>query len=834
MLERVVREPEFRIRCLGGFRLVDVRGDADLTPASRKARVLLGYLLIMGKPVGREQLASLLWGDRGDEQARASLRQTIYEVRSLTAGSRLLKIDRDMVSIGGNVATDVAGILAAARSGDLEQLVHCLSEWRGQFFEDMPSIDPSFDAWLDCRRADIRETLIGAASDAVAAAMAAGRSEWSRKAINLLQERDGTHEAVLRMGLRLDHLASDTAALHRRYERFRDLLRLELAAAPSAETQRLFHDLVEKMSRPEIASCEGRNFAADNSGGNVAASSGPCPERSASSPAAPVPGTLGPPVRRRLPGVGSWIAAAGIAASVWLVGVALAWTMWRGASKPESPQREPLLVVVPFQNLSGDPQLQYFSDGMTEEIKGALLRLTQIRVAASVDGARFHGAGATWRMPDATHVLSGSVQRSAGRVHVIAQLAETAHNRIIWSRAYDRTLRETPVLQQDMAVQIADALDMRLSPGALREAQRIDPSAYDHYLRGRDLFLQREDPDAAIAELEISVRLAPRFAKAWSTLAASRYLLASYLWEQDEQRAIALESSARETAQHALMLDPDDGEALGLKAVLTPPGHFLEIDRLLQQALRAQPYDTQLLNWRGGFLMAVGRISEAGDAFQRAYDLDHVTPSIALNLAMALLQSGQFAGAAGILDLGRDYSDQRSVFGLRVEYFLDQRDWSGLAAYLATLPDTLSPREVAFFALCRQTALALSTADSADFPALRARWKNEKQSDPHDAVRFLAGLADPDGARDAVETLTDAERNDSIMTYAKWDVLFAQDLARLRQDPRVPELFAKWGLFDYWRTSGHWPDFCSEPGLPFDCGKEAQEFARPPLGGKRS
>src|ERR1700730_7214046 len=103
MLERVFEKPKFRVFCLGGLKLVEADSGADMTPASRKTRALLGYLCAVGKPVGRERLASLLWGDRGDEQARASLRQAIYELRSMLAGNHLLKMERDTVAIGDDV-----------------------------------------------------------------------------------------------------------------------------------------------------------------------------------------------------------------------------------------------------------------------------------------------------------------------------------------------------------------------------------------------------------------------------------------------------------------------------------------------------------------------------------------------------------------------------------------------------------------------------------------------------------------------------------------------------------------------------------------------------------
>ena len=157
MLEQVFQEPKFRVHCLGGLNIVEVGSGTDISPVNRKTRALIGYLSIVAKPVARERLASLLWGDRGDEQARASLRQAIYELRSMVGSDHLLKVERDTVSVTDGVVTDVAAILAAARSRDLQQLADSLSEWRGSFFEDLPSIDPSFDSWVESERVCVQE-----------------------------------------------------------------------------------------------------------------------------------------------------------------------------------------------------------------------------------------------------------------------------------------------------------------------------------------------------------------------------------------------------------------------------------------------------------------------------------------------------------------------------------------------------------------------------------------------------------------------------------------------------------------------------------------------------
>jgi DNA-binding SARP family transcriptional activator len=640
MLERVFQEAKFRVCCLGGLKLMEVSSGTDMTPTSRKARALIGYLCIVGKPVGRERLASLLWGDRGDEQARASLRQTIYELRSLLGGDRLLRMERDTVAIGEDVSTDMAAIIAAAQSGDLEQLSLVLSEWRGDFFEDLPSIDPSFDAWLQSERLRVQESLVDAAAEAVRAGMARAEIDPARKIVNLLQQRDSTNEVVLRLGLRLDHLAGDTAALHRRYERFRELLKSELDAAPSAETQRLFQELAARLSASLLA------------------------------------------------------------------------------SEPNGDDAEREHVQQGGEDITSYPARPFLAQSTAEAEFEKLVPPQSVRSSRRVG--------------------------IAGVAFAVASLCALAW--VIWSPLH-----------------------------------KAAPS---------------------------SVRLAPDFAKASSTLAAERRLLAVDTHsEQEEDHVAAIEIAARVAAQRALARDPNNGEALGVLALLTSSTHLQEIDRLFERALRSDPKNPQLLNWHGEFLMMVGRSHEALEVLTRAYELDRATPSVSSNFVLAFLVTGRFEEGREIIDLGRNNRVQGQFFPLHVKYFLYRQDWLGLANYLSALPDDLSPPRAAFFRLCRETAIALATRQADKFGQLRSKWRTEGSFDPDDAVQFLSALGDGNGALEVVRSAVMSRQNDEFLTDPEWEAFFAPNLIALRRDPRVRALLAQWGLFDYWRAANHWPDF---------------------------
>lgn len=526
----------------------------------------------------------------------------------------------------------------------------------------------------------------------------------------------------------------------------------------------------------------------------------------------------------------NWRHSISIGAAVLLLAFAAALgRLLSFSDRHTPPHNEPLVAVLPFQNLSADSGLRYFSDGITQEIVDALLRSTQIPVSGTAASFRFRDVDAAQAAKElaATDILSGSVQRNGNRLRIVAQLTDLQNNRTVWSGTYDRTVAQAPALQEDIALQIADALDMRLSARSLKEAESIDPAAYDHYLRGRDFFIQRK-PDPAITELEAAVRSAPNFAKAWSTLAATRFILAGSTRFEDKQADVtSMERDARVAAQRALALDPNSAEALSVLAILTPRGRLADIDRLFERALQAEPNNTQVLNWHAQFLNSVGRNREALYERRRAYELDRVTPSIRTNLASALLEAGFVESAADIIDLGRETLIERNDLPyLQTEYFLSKRDWNGLEKYLSALPDYARAADADFFRLARETAITLANNDTVNFEPLRSGWRNATVLDPSYVVEFLFALGDVEGALDVIETRVGAQGNDNLPSFGEWEPLFLTNLAPLRRSPRVPALLAKWELFDYWRSTNHWPDFCQEPGLPFNCQAEAEKLTR--------
>jgi DNA-binding SARP family transcriptional activator len=233
--------PAYRLRCFGPTQLHDAAG-ADCTPRARKTRALLIYVLLArNAPVSREQLAALLWADHGDEQARASVRQALYELKPLTSTPvPLIRVTRTHVSANDTgVATDIDHADALAQAAELGALTELLANTSLTLFADLDDLTPEFDDWLRAERLQRTERLMALCVAAGHAALARHQNEDVRALVAALESLDPRNEPVVRLGSSADPLSGDHAQAHRRYRRFAERLQRDLAAQPSAETRAL-------------------------------------------------------------------------------------------------------------------------------------------------------------------------------------------------------------------------------------------------------------------------------------------------------------------------------------------------------------------------------------------------------------------------------------------------------------------------------------------------------------------------------------------------------------------------------------------------------------------
>ena len=245
------------------------------------------------------------------------------------------------------------------------------------------------------------------------------------------------------------------------------------------------------------------------------------------------------------------------------------------ASPPKaSPSPEPAIsqdsddnsiAVLPFVNMSGDAENEYFSDGIAEEILNLLVKLPSLKVASRTSSFVFKGKEVN--IPTVASdlgvktVLEGSVRRAGDRVRITAQLIDAASDTHLWSETYDREMKDVFAIQDDIAQSIVDALQMTLSPKERRAIQYVatsDARAFDFYLRGRNYMytMTRRDYEYAIRMFEQAIGVDAKFALAYAGIADAYSHLYRYAEATKENADKAVEASEK-----AIALDPDSAEA---------------------------------------------------------------------------------------------------------------------------------------------------------------------------------------------------------------------------------------------------------------------------------
>ena len=278
------------------------------------------------------------------------------------------------------------------------------------------------------------------------------------------------------------------------------------------------------------------------------------------------------------------------------------------------------IAVLPFRNLSGGSETDYFCEGITEDILGALARTEGLHVAARTSSFAFRGKDEDVRKIGAhlgvATVLEGSVRLAGHRLRLTAQLVDVATGFHLWSERFDRTLEDVFAVQDEVASAIAQTLKVRLLS---RAGGTRDVEAYDLFLKGR-YYLGRRCLTDAIPPLKRAVERDPAFVSARTEL-ADAYAMKGFYGGLDTREAYA---RAREAADEARRLEPQSSDVhLTLGILEHYYGWDLEAEeRHLKQAWERDPQSAAPLSWLALCLASVPRLPEAMEAARRALELE--------------------------------------------------------------------------------------------------------------------------------------------------------------------------------------------------------------------
>jgi serine/threonine protein kinase/tetratricopeptide (TPR) repeat protein len=316
---------------------------------------------------------------------------------------------------------------------------------------------------------------------------------------------------------------------------------------------------------------------------------------------------------------------------------------------------KPSIAVLPFANMSGDKEQEYFSDGLAEEIINALVQVPDLKVIARTSAFAFKGQNTDIRkIAEAlgvTSVLEGSVRKSGNRIRVTAQLITAADGSHLWSQRYDREMEDVFAVQDEIAQAIAEALQVKLAVRAAKHKPSLP--AYEAYLKYRH-YQWRFTPESLQLSrgcLEQALALDPKFALPYVGL-ADFHLASAATGAMASQEAMP---QARALAQQALKLDPDLPEAHGMLGIVA--GHFdldwKECERRFQLAMSQETVSPHLRQWYAFFyLFATGRAEEARKQMERVIEEDplsqmwhgmHATVLTGLSLDAEALATGRKA-----------------------------------------------------------------------------------------------------------------------------------------------------------------------------------------------
>jgi len=519
-----------------------------------------------------------------------------------------------------------------------------------------------------------------------------------------------------------------------------------------------------------------------------------------------------------------------IAAAAIVVAAAAGTAFWL-YPRPALPPAQPVaarVAVLPFDTLSDGPQARHFADSLTDEI-ATRLNSNLIQVVSRDDAGTLRGADRDRKLAElgVSLLLDGTVQNDDKTVKIRVHLDDPVRHATLWSGSLDGPATNGDRLQASIADTIVAVL--ACSNRALAPAHGLtDPDLLTRYLHGCDILKNgtgsRERAYEVLASLRDVAAKAPGFAPVHSDFAKYAPLFFSAM---PPDQAEALRREVEVEARKALALDPGSPDAyIGLSQLLAPTD-WAGREKLLRQGVAGDP-DWPFTNGVLGLTLSnVGRLQEATGYLQKAVASD---PQFDFNGMNGVLQcgSGQFEPMTGQLFDALKLEARYSWVGYTLRHCLKYaRRWADLRAMAIVPPsqpsERMDPRSSIYDIylvaemsgkptdIARARSAALATADRGNMPAIA------------NAIEALSVLGFTNDAFAVANRFTPTGSSCGCDVA----ILFFTLTAPLRRDPRFMQLAARLGMVDYWRGSGHWPDFCADPNLPYNCRAEADRIEPP-------
>ncbi len=487
-----------------------------------------------------------------------------------------------------------------------------------------------------------------------------------------------------------------------------------------------------------------------------------------------------------------------IAVATLVIASVVVYALWNYGLQRRGQLRRPMLAVLPLDNLTGNEELDYLSDGITEEIITELGRMNPDRLGLIARTSTGQYKRTTKTVADigrelgVNYVIEGSLRQASPRLRVTVQLIRASDQTHLWAEAYDIDPPDAASIHKDVASHIADSLGIEISPAVrarLENARPVNPEAREAYLRGR-YWLTRGTGTAAINarhHLERAVELDPNYAQAYAALAYAYIFLGNYgVLPQTEAKP-----KAKELAEKSLTLDDSllDGR-LALAGIMAEyEWNFAGAAKLYQAAVTQDPNSAAAHQWYSALLSEIGRPEEAIGEIKKAYELDPISLRVGVDFGRAYYWARHYDAAIGryhkVLELDPNYSSAHSMLGLAL---LEKREYEQAVAELQKGVALLPGNDEGYSIwLGYAYAVAGKRNEAQSMLATQVAHHARTHTGAQGIALTYVGLGDKDQAFNWLETAY-RERDAVAMlkAYPFWD--------SIRSDPRFQDFLRRVGL----------------------------------------
>jgi TolB-like protein len=527
-----------------------------------------------------------------------------------------------------------------------------------------------------------------------------------------------------------------------------------------------------------------------------------------------------PAAARALPGrrPQRWIWPALSAAAALLIGLA-AWA-FRDRLPFTAKPSDIRVAVLPFDATGGGEELAAFSSGLLDETLGAL-NSDRVQALSRTDSLALRGPQAeqAFKRLGVGLFLDGTVQKTGDIIKVRVRLNDAHDHTTLWSADIERPTAEASALQAQVAARSADATNWALI-GRRRGGEALDSATLADFVGASDgVTNQGEQPEARIRRV---VAKAPNFADAHSRLA----LLMSPVPGQSHADLIA---AKRREAERALELDPRSSEAYTLLSLFDPVGAWRQRDELLRKAVTVDPDFAPAFHFQSKFFAQVGRNQDALTAAQQGAAINPLFLGVNVDYCVRLTHQAHLADARAACERAdrlwpNEYTDLHQ-FNLELQYGRERQALARLQK--PDLRDSFGPADVEALTRFLRARVAGDAAAARAAALAAGKAADAGTVDRRTAYLMLVMAGQADAALAQADRFFTPQYAQGAPGQDPLDtsLLFLPAADAVRQDVRFMALANRLGLVDYWRTSGVWPDFCAEPGLPYECKSEAAKFS---------